>query len=210
MDTLANMKSYRHGQQHGFVLVMTLIILVVMVLSAQALMLVARSGVTTAGNVAFRQAAVRVADVAAEDAFQWVNNQTAASATAMTTTDNLTKPGFYAIHNQTDPSCSTTTQFTPQTYKFTAAGCSMVHTGEVSGYTLYYVVHRMAAGTGACPAADCSGPSVDTTPQAGCSKDPSAPEYCGNYGSTRHVYYRVTVKVVGPRPNSRYIQTFVY
>jgi type IV pilus assembly protein PilX len=203
-------KKHLPPQQQGFVLVMTLIILVVMVISAQGLMLMARSGVTSAGNVAFRQAAVRVADVAAEQAYQWVNAQTSASATAMTTTDFDTRPGYYAIHNETDSDCSTTTDFAPQNYKFTKAGCAMTYGTRVSGYDLYYIVHRMAENTGACPGADCSGPSVTATPPGGCSNDPSAPDYCGNYTSTQHVYYRITVKVIGPRHNSRYIQTFVY
>jgi hypothetical protein len=68
----------------------------------------------------------------------------------------------------------------------------------------------------ACPAAGCLAPAVTaaagTNVAAGCSMDPSAANFCGPASATTNqlVYYRITVKVVGPRQNNRYIQGFVY
>ncbi len=217
---LINVSAKPHAQR-GFALVFTLIILVVMVLAAQAMMLMMRGGVTTAGNVAFRQAAVRVADVAGEDGYQWVNTKTTASATDLNTTDATTKPGYYATHNEVVTACSSTAAFAPQSYDFTNPACAMAHTvggaafdGSnaelVSNYALYYVVHRMAGAAGACPGAGCTGPTVTSTCPPGSSQDPSSPAYCKVGVTSTKVYYRITVKVVGPRHNSRYVQTFVY
>lgn len=207
------------GSQRGFVLVMTLMILVILVLSGIALMTIMRAGVSTAGNIAFRQAAVRVADVAAEEAFQWVSAQIGASAAALESTDTSTRPGYYASAREWSTTCSTQSttstakpDFLPHLYDFSSTSCAMAHAGPVSGYNLAYVVHRMAAGPGACPAAGCSGPSVTVSCPTGSSHESGADSFCSSGGSTTsvHVYYRVTIKVSGPQHNTRYVQTFFY
>ena len=197
-------------REQGFALIFTLIILVVMVLSALGLMMITRGGITTAGNVAFRQAAVKVADVAAEDAFQWVLTNTATEALAAVLEGSA--GGYYAYALDAAAGCTTQAGFTPQTYEFTKAGCAKTHGTPVSGYELYYVIHRMAKGTGPCSNSDtgCSGPALTSVCPPGSPADPQDPNYCKAGISTTHPYYRVTIKVVGPRHNSRYIQTFVY
>ena len=41
--------------------------------------------------------------------------------------------------------------------------------------------------------------------------DPTSASFCGATTVTNSlVYYRITVKVAGPRQNNRYIQAFVY
>ena len=209
------MPNYRivHFRQRGFALVFTLLILVVIVLTAQAMLIMMRGGVTTAGNIAFRQAAVRVADVAAADGFQWVNTQTSSIATLLNNTNLGTTPGYYSKFDEADPNCSTTATFSPQSYGFenTGSNCAIAYPSQVSGYNLYYVIHRMAnTSNAACPGAGCSGPSVTSTCPPGTSQDPSSPNYCKAGVTNTYVYYRITVKVVGSRHNSRYIQTFVY
>ena len=210
----------RREQQRGFTLVFTLIILVVMVLTAQAMMIMMRGGSTSAGNIAFRQAAVRVADVAAEDAYTWVNSITALGTGLENPAPAI--PGYYAKFNEVNPACSSSGTFSPKDYDFTNSNCAMAHTGsivnrdpanvvEVSNYRLYYVVHRMASGTGACTGgAGCSGPLVISVCRPPFSLDPSSPDYCKAGITSTRVYYRITVKVVGARHNSRFIQTFVY
>jgi hypothetical protein len=71
-----------------------------------------------------------------------------------------------------------------------------------------------AAGT-ACPAALCLAPPFAAAAggaAAGCSMDPTSASFCGAAaaGANSLVYYRITIKVVGPRQNNRYIQAFVY
>lgn len=213
-------------------LILALVIMVIITLSAVAMIASLRGGISASGNIAFRQAATRAADVAVEDGFQWVLAQLTASATALDNSRSAAASGstiayrYYATFlglDSFDSNCakdSTATVFTPQNYRFsdTVVGgdglpCAGKLAGAPSGYALYYVIHRMASGAGACPGAGCSAPSIAAASGAapGCSFDPSSPSYCGVSSSVNNlVYYRITVKVVGPRQNNRYIQAFVY
>lgn len=104
-----------------------------------------------------------------------------------------------------------TQPFTPQTYRFadkngaTVAGtdtavCATKFAAEPSGYKLFYVVHRMASASGSC--------SLSST---GCVSASTTSGICpGGFETCPSVYYRITVKIVGPRQNNRYIQSFVY
>ena len=195
---------------------MTLIMLVIILLSSLGMMMAMRGGVSSAGNIAFRQAAVRVADVAGQDGLQWLGTTLGADSTSLNATDTSAKPGYYSIFNQADAACINNPDpadpsFYPQHYDFSNAACAMTHSGgAVSDYTLYYVIHRMAANAGACPGASCTGVMESASNNPGCSHDPDMPDYCGLSSNRLHVYYRITIKVAGPRHNSRYIQTFVY
>lgn len=231
MDTL-NAARRRQGQQ-GFVLILALVIMVIITLSAVALIASLRSGISASGNIAFRQAATRAADVAVEDAFQWVRTKMTASATSLNSNLSAAAGGgaiasrYYATFlglDSFDSGCmkdGAATVFTPQNYRFSDAvngsdgnPCAAKLASTPSGYDLYYVIHRMAQTVGAsCPAAGCSSPSIAPASgvSPGCSYDPSSPAYCGVSSSVNNlVYYRITVKVVGPRQNTRYIQAFVY
>lgn len=231
MDTLN--ASRRPARQQGFVLILALVILVIITLSAVAMISTLRGGISASGNIAFRQSATRAADVAVETGFQWILTELTASATALNSNKSAAASGgvaayrYYATFlglDSFDAGCmkdSAATAFTPQNYRFsdTVTGndglpCAGKLASAPSGYSLYYVIHRMAKTVGAaCPAAECSAPSIAAASGAapGCSFDPSSPAYCGVNSSVNNlVYYRITVKVVGPRQNNRYIQTFVY
>ncbi|MBL0075071.1 MAG: hypothetical protein IPP41_03695 [Rhodocyclaceae bacterium] len=230
MDTLKT-QSHRPRQQ-GFVLVISLVIMVVMTLSAVAMITSLRGGISASGNISFRQAATRAADVASDSAYQWVQAQIAVptgldsdieplDAAAATTTAR-----YYATLVGADIACKkdgVADAFTPQSYRFSdtaldadGAPCASKIAGKPSGYDIYYVVHRMAVTAGlSCPAAQCVSPPVTivSTPlAAGTSRDSTTAQF-GNASGTSSgavVYYRITVKVSGPRQNNRYVQAFVY
>lgn len=236
MDTLNSRRL--PVRQQGFVLVLALVIMVVITLSAVAMIATLRGGVSASGNVAFRQAATRAADVAVESGFQWISTQLTASASSLNSNSaSATGNGsrYYATFlglDSFDSGCakdSTATVFTPQNYRFNtldAAGlpipvngsdglpCAGTLGSSPSGYGLFYVIHRMAQTVGTnCPGAGCATPSIAPASGAspGCSFDASSPLYCGVTSTVNNLaYYRVTVKVVGPRQNTRYIQTLVY
>lgn len=204
-----------HGPagQKGVVLIMTLVILVIITMSSMAMMLSMRAGISASGNIAFRQAAVKVADVALEDAFVWIGNN---ADDATLETDHLGGGlAYYAVENRADSDCTRggVTTFMPQTYDFAKAGCATKRAASVAGYELYYVVHRMAAGNGACGDAGvlCLAPisASTTTTGTGDSQDAEGAQFSGSAGS-KTVYYRITVKVSGPRRNNRFVQSFVY
>lgn len=122
----------------------------------------------------------------------------------------------------TDANTQCTAMFTPQDYRFNdsamavvsgsdGAACTTKFASTPSGYSLFYVAHRLALASGACTTATTGCSTASTTADTGCkpgqSCDADAP-VTNTINSS--VYYRVTVKVAGPRQNNRYIQAFVY
>lgn len=223
MDTL---KPFRGpARQQGFVLILALVIIVIITLSSVAMIASLRGGISASGNISFRQSATRAADVAVDSAFQWVQTQMAVATALDNNIAAAATPRYYATMSAADSGCkkdSAAGSFSPQMYRFsdTVTGsdgfpCAALVAGNPAGYTLYYVVHRMANAAGACPTpAGCLAPSIVTIPagRAGCSMDPTSASFCGASATTTNtlVYYRITIKVVGPRQNNRYIQAFVY
>lgn len=263
-------------REHGVVLLMTLIILVVITLASAAMMASLRSGISASANIAFRQAATRTADIALNDALGQINAQILPLATALDANSGLGAPIRYAAtmanvpvgctksaaltltaatalanaaatadkwkHEAcwnsatlqyatplnataagwTDANTSCTAMFTPQDYRFNDAAFAVVNGNDgapcttkfgstPSGYSLFYVVHRMAQASGICTSASTGCSTASTTSDTGCkpgqSCDADSP-VTNTINSS--VYYRVTVKVAGPRQNNRYIQAFVY
>ena len=220
-------------QQQGFVLVIALVIMVVMTLSAVAMITSLRGGLSASGNISFRQAATRAADVAADGGYVWIQAQMTAAATALNndiapvnTAGALVTPRYYATMAGSDAGCKkdgVANVFAPQNYRFsdtTVGGdgfpCAGRIAGSPAGYSVFYVIHRLARTAGmTCPAAECVSPQVtivSAPPAAGCSTDPTSASFCGVSANSASaaVYYRITVKVVGPRQNNRYVQAFVY
>jgi type IV pilus assembly protein PilX len=213
MDTL----NIPRRREQGFVLILTLVILVVITLSSMAMMLTTRAGISASGNIAFRQAAVRVSDVAVEGAFSWVGTTIGANSAALDA--SAAGSGYYATHSEVDSSCvpSGVTTFSPVSYDFANTNCAVTMGSQPNGYSLYYVIHRMASSAGACPNAGCVAPSVtmaaaatNTTPGGSTESGASVFGTVSTSTSNQIVYYRITVKVAGPRRNNRYIQAFVY
>jgi Tfp pilus assembly protein PilX len=195
-----------HHVQRGFVLFMTLITLVLLTISGIAMMRVMEAGVSAAGNIAFHQAALRVADVGVEDALQWL----------------LSNSGSVTLENQANDSDGhiiyypSASAFNPVTYDWTG-GNSHHLADKVSGYDVHYVIHRMAQAPGACKSATANaycqyvpGVGETGTTTAG-SSQAGGSTYAGNItGASGMVYYRVTVRVSGPRHNVAYVQAYMY
>jgi type II secretory pathway pseudopilin PulG len=227
------MDALNRNRQQGFVIVIALVVMVIMTLASVAMVSSLKGGISASANVAFRQAATRSADVAVDNAYTWVQAQIATTASALNsniapanTAAAATTPRYYATMSAADSGCKkdgVADAFTPQSYRFsdTVTGsdgfpCAAKMANKPSGYELYYVIHRMAQNAAAaCPAAGCLAPLLTGALQAGnsagCSMDPGSANFCGSTSTTNQlVYYRITVKVVGPRQNNRYIQGFVY
>lgn len=198
-------------RQGGFSLLMTLLSLLILSLSAMAMMSLLKAGVSTSGNIAFRQAAVRAGDVGVEDAAKWIWAQSQDYLK-----DDHSDQGYYS---------TVTSGFNPGAFDFKtsarvhlagssgAPGTAVGSIDKVSDYTVYFVIHRMAMTSGfKCPDAQCLFPPVVTVSE---TNQGSSAASGGAYGpglsaATGQVYYRVTVKVAGPRYNNRYVQAFVY
>jgi len=193
----------------GFVLFMTLVMLVIITISGIAMMKVMESGSSAAGNIAFRQSASSAGDIGVEAARAWLLSQSAAALEA----DNAAA-GYYSYAGFGTPgySADKPNEFNPisQVTWTDAAAVKSVGTESHTGYRIYYVIHRFSRVTG-----DCNDPGVacvsapDSTADvggAGTSKSAGTESNAGIQGAGGLVYYRVTVKVAGPKFNSSYIQ----
>lgn len=204
--------------QSGLSLVITLIVLVVVTLSSVAMIATMRAGVSASSNVAFRQAATRTAELGVEDALSWMRSQSAASLLTNSGTAVASTHRYYAMVDYADPGCTKdgSSVFRPDQYRFSdsingttgvASPCAYRVTNTPAGYSLFYVVHRMASSAGNCTDVGCMRPSGlscsgTTSSSAGRSNE-------GDFEQTPESYFLVTVKVAGPRQNNRYVQAYV-
>ena len=202
-------------RQQGVVMLVALVVLVVMTLAGIALM---RSMDTTnliAGNMAFKQAATNAADRGVETAIEWLElNRTGTFLDSDHTTSGYRSGvGFnpnstmsaYALGN--DYWNQLTNANTPPQTKcnLSTSGCAGTPTCD-NGNCVSYVIHRLcqasATNRGSAHCALVPG----TVASTGSNEGPEGDALTGNGSS---VYYRITVRVDGPRNSVSYVQTIV-
>lgn len=213
---------YRHTRlpaqhaQRGIVLLMALIVLVALTLAGLALTRSVYTSNIIAGNLAFQQAATHAADRGIEDAVAWLeanNGQTtSATATACISAQSSTVLACdqadhgYIAHRQ-DPSGESWASFWDNNF----AGNNMAKSlgADDAGNSVAYIIQRMCTLTGDAQATgnDCASSPVasDST----CSGGSSCDAQKVNLASVSQVYYRITVKVTGPRNTQSYVQSMV-
>ncbi len=179
-----------HGQR-GVVLMITLIVLAALMLAAVALLRAVDTGNLVAGNMALKGAALNASDKGFESALRWIvdnhgtlNNDNAAQ-------------GYWAAAPSSEPDWTTSAAWS-------AAFCIDSCVADSAGNTIYYVIHRMCTTTGVPgssspnPCAVVTGTSAGNSSVAGSSPIPY-----------QRVYYRVTVRVLGPRNTVSVVQSMV-
>ncbi len=193
-------------RQRGLSLLIAMIVLVVMSMAAIGLIRSVDTGILTAGNLAFRQSATHAADTGIEAARTWLLDNASALggdsaangyyATAMTGLD-LTGNATSAANDDLQWNGSQPTR------PFCLANL-------VAGNTVCYVIHRMCSAAGPLTATNCSskpgsrgGSSLGGTRPMQTYQPPSWASV------TTFGYYRVTVRVAGPRNNISFVQAFV-
>jgi type IV pilus assembly protein PilX len=215
-------------RSQGFVLFMTLVMLVILTISGLAMMQVMGAGLTAAGNIAFRQASVRYADLALEDARIWLQGRTATFLHDNHPDDH----GYMAWVQQSNPAAST--DFDPLTHDWTNDDVAHLYDAAefgtdpdldgdgdsttFSGYRIYYVIHRMANRAELACSVPTTGCMVPPPPTGGGGTvvAPGTSQSAGiGYtppilGTTGNVYFRITAKVVGPRHSSSYVQAIMH
>ena len=193
-------------RQRGVVLFIALIALVAIALAAVGLMRSADTSNTIAGNMAFKASTINASDLGVENAFDRL-------ATIVTTSLEANYPAgctsactYYPTLREPDA------RGLPTVKELGAGGsagaaidwssvASVALPAELSQYEVRYVIDRL-----------CQGPPPVTDVQANCYNE--APQGGGTkkslgvvFSSTTTVYYRVTVRVVGPRNTLSYVQT---
>ncbi len=173
--------------ERGVVMFVALVVLIVMTLAGLAMLRQMGSGVSIAGNIAFKQGATAVADAGIEAGRAWVFTATAAQREI-----DAPANGYYATWaGNVDP---TSADWTPM---WNAAADTLVtNSGNVR-----FVVQRLCA---------LPGPSVGGAQQ--CSDSVRADDGTSKGGEitaftrTPIPFYRVTARVVGPRNTVSYTQ----
>lgn len=192
---------------------MALIVLVVLTLAALALTRSVYTSNVIAGNLAFQQAATHSADAGVEAAITWLENNHATASTAATCTlgstllaCDQTASGYKA--SRQDPSAGETwASF--WTDILVAGGFTRALPVDGAGNTVSYVIQRMCSAEGDSQAVgnDCS---VSPTASAStCSGGSSCDAQKVNLNSVGQVYYRITVRVDGPRNTQSFVQSMV-
>jgi type IV pilus assembly protein PilX len=200
-------------RQHGVVMLVALIVLVVMTLAGIALM---RSMDTTnliAGNMAFKQSATNSADTGVEAAIGWLELNRGSDI--LWGTNPLT-PNWYHASIGLTPNATMAAYPLGDAYwnqltandtvkcNVSVSGCSGTPKCD-AGNCVSYVIHRLCQSNGNRNGAFCAyipGTVASTGNNEG-------PEGDALTGSSSSVYYRITVRVDGPRNSVSYVQTIV-
>ncbi|TAK82220.1 MAG: hypothetical protein EPO09_21645 [Aquabacterium sp.] len=207
----------RPQHERGIVLIMALIVLVALTLGALALTRSVYTSNAIAGNLAFQKAATHSADLGIEAAVGWLENNNgktnstenescATTVGSSVLACNHTAQGYLA--NRQDPS-GTQSWAAFWDSNIAANGVAKSLPADNAGNTVAYVIQRMcvSAGDAQSTANDCTvAPSASSST---CSGGSSCDAERVNLDSVSQVYYRITVRVVGPRNTQSYVQSMV-
>ncbi len=189
------------SRQGGVVLFIALIVLVMMTLAGISLMRSTYTGNLIAGNLAFQQSAVGSADRGVETAIAWLQAQT---PTTLYTTRTVTGSAYSAVRG--DPAA--TQSWEDYWTTVLAAGATpLVNTlaADGAGNTVSYVIHRLCNAQGD----PSSGVGCDVSPLVAGSSTSSKGSGVVSLLQTSQVYYRITVRTVGPRNTVSFVQAVI-
>jgi len=181
-------------RESGAVLMVVLVALVAMLVSVIALSRSMDTHHLVAGNLAFRNSAVHSSDAGVQSAVAFLQSTVGTPTLNTTATNN----GYYAVIAEPD--------WDDQTFWSQCSGCT-VSAADVAGNQVQWVVHRMCSSQGNVNAAGNSCSLLTTTPTAANGGSFSADAV--NFSGVAQNYYRISVRVLGPRNTSTLVQTFV-
>lgn len=179
-----------HRRQHGVILVITLVALVVLMIASTALMRTVDTATLISGNLAFKQSATASGDTGVQNAIAAL--QTLQIANNLN--GDLPGSGYYA----------TVTAPTGWLNKGGNLWATPVGGADAAGNQTRFVIQRMSSALGPCTPLICL---YNTTFADNGSKVPKdLPTLL--LGSTNLVLYRITVETQGPKGTTSYVQVF--
>ena len=192
--------------QHGVVLFIALIALVVMSLAAVALIRSVDTNTIIAGNLAFRQSATTSADSGLESALAWLSTNPAGLDTDSAANAAL---GYYATTAKS-PTVAADIAWNAADSAL-ATGIGIVAGTDASGNNIRYVIQRMCR-PGTPPGTPTAANCLFGAPVAGTSSQgvKTATQAGAVITAGDSLMYRVTARVTGPKNTISYIQAFVY
>ena len=183
--------------QRGVILFISLIVLVAMSLAGIALMRSVDTNILIAGNLAFRQGATLAADRGIENARTWLIAPVNSAATML----DQPVPWYWA-NWQTGVNVLTT-------YDWSDGGPSNKLGQDAAGNDVRYVIHRMCEAAGDQNA---TGANCIRVPSIGGSA--AGTKGAVGYGiqalpGAQSTYFRVSVRIQGPRNTVAYVQAML-
>lgn len=194
-----NRLSGRRPQQ-GLVLVIALIVLVLVSLGGVALMRSVDTATLVAGNLAFQQAATRASDTGVERAIAVLQQK----ASDGSLDSNDTTNGYLATMRSTDSPA--TGQSWQAFWNSNLSGSAFDMGTDQFGNQVFFVIHRLCANASPPSSGGQCVTSPSTTTATGNSEEAGQIQLQGSSG---RVYYRITVRVAGPRRTESYVQSHV-
>lgn len=207
-------------RQRGVVLLAALIALVAMTLAAIGLVRSIDTGLTIAGNTAFKEVTTAAADIAVDAATAWLQTNNAPASTLHTSKGT----GYYANWmTACDLTGNRTVTNKNDDVDWSASGGGSCGAKGVSvagmpnGYSASYVITRMCTCDGA-PASLCpSGAYNICAGTSGPGRFHGTPDYVyrgleneeASRVATGSPYYRVITRVIGPRNTTSFVETVV-
>jgi Tfp pilus assembly protein PilX len=190
-----------HGRQRGVVLIIALIVLVAMTLAALALVRSVDTNNIIAGNLAFQQAATHSGDSGVEAAVTWLQ----ANNTGAGLDSDIASWGYSA--NGSDPARSPAAGQSWDAYwaQSLTARVKTLSPEASTGNTVSYVIDRLCNNAGGKTAGAACIASPIVTAATGNAEE--AGEIQLNAPSV--VYYRITVRIAGPKNTVSYVQAMV-
>jgi hypothetical protein len=194
-------RAARRGQT-GVVLFVAMIVLVVMALAGVAMVRQSGTGLSIAGNLAFKQSATSVGDFGTEAALNW---WTPLRDTAALDND-VPAQGYFSDWGAP---ASVRLQGDPSQYDWTQA-VVVPDDGTRAGNQVSYIIERLCM----TPAMSVNDPAqlcVKTPPLGGKDHSGTCQHYPNSCGEDRSiVHYRISTRIVGPKRTLSYIQVMVH
>lgn len=179
--------------QRGAVLFIALIVLVAMSLAGIAMMRGVDTGALIANNLAFKQGATMAADTGVEAARGWLT----ANSGGGLNNSNIAA-GYFSTWGSDD-----------FVNTFDWAANSVALAPDAAGNQINYVIHRLCKSPTTPNPQECV-QSTESAATAGQSTK-GAPAFGGTaLATTTDAFYRITVRVIGPRNTVSFVQTVVY
>lgn len=192
--------------QRGIILFIALIVLVAMSLTGIALMRSVDTNVMVAGNLAFRQGATSAADWGVEAARLFLRTSLTGNTNALDLSNAAN--AYYATWQATVDLYGAT----PSTADdFNWAGNGLLVGTDTAGNEVRYVIQRMCTfeGPSSGTAASCVKTATASAGGGTGSTQGTAAYDVGALSPTQVIYYRATVRVLGPRNTLSYVQAIL-
>jgi hypothetical protein len=195
--------AFGQRREHGVVLFIALLVMVALSLAAIALIRSADTATIVAGNLAFKQSAAASVDRSVETAVQLLFDPATSTPLIGNTTVNNSTYNYFACVQADGGGCLPAGSPIPEipAVLITKTGLTPL-TPDLSGNTSYYVIERMCDSAGPAVAASCNMSLAGMGAAAG-TQHYQALQIAGG------TFYRVTVRVEGPRNTVQYAQAML-